>query len=63
MLAQWTGEVKGILHTHQINDKQLAERIGWNKKYLSAVLNCKRNPKGAEQKVKTALNEIINNSV
>lgn len=59
MLAQWTGDVVGIMHTHKITAKQLAERLSWNDKYLSSVLNGKREPKDAEAKVRAALDELI----
>ena len=59
MPEEWTGEVIGIMHNNKISYKQLAEKLHWHEKYLSAVLNSKRNPSGAEQKVKTALKEIL----
>lgn len=59
MIAQWTGDVIGKMHTYGITAKQLAAEIGWNVKYLSQVLNCRVCPKGAEEKVKGALDRII----
>lgn len=58
MLAQWTGEVVGDMHIHQISFKALAKELGWHEKYLSGVMNCHRNPHGAEQKVRDALARI-----
>ncbi len=58
MPAQWTANVVGEMHLNGITGKQLAERIGWNPKYLSQVLNGHENPKGAEAKVRKALDDI-----
>jgi len=58
MLAQWTGDVVGDMHTYQISFKELSSEIGWNEKYLSVVLNGHKTPKGAEQKVRDALEKI-----
>lgn len=59
MPAQWTAEVVGKMHLHKITAVQLAEKIGWHPKYLSAVLNGKREPKHAEVIVKSAMKKII----
>ncbi|WP_419169816.1 hypothetical protein [Negativibacillus massiliensis] len=60
MPAQWTADVIGKMHLYKITSVKLAEKIGWNPKYLSAVLNGKREPKNAEDVVKTAIQKIIN---
>lgn len=59
MIAQWTGDVVGQMHNSGVSAKQLAAEIGWNEKYLSQVLNCRVSPKGAEGKVRAALDRII----
>lgn len=59
MPAQWTAEVVGKMHLHKITAVQLAEKIGWHPKYLSMVLNGKREPKRAEVIVKSAVEEMI----
>ena len=58
MLAQWTADVIGEMHLFGITAKQLAEKIGWHPKYLSQVLNGHVSPKGAEEKVRTALDAL-----
>lgn len=60
MPAQWTGDVIRDMHLKKVRAKRLAAEIGWNPKYLSQVLNGHENPKGAEEKVKAALNAICN---
>lgn len=59
MPAQWTAEVISKLHLNNITRKQLAEHLGLNSKYVLAVLNGKRSPKGAQEKFNNAVNEII----
>lgn len=59
MLAQWTGEVVGKMHVHKITAIELSEKLGCNPKYLSAVLNGKRQPKDAESRFNAALEQII----
>lgn len=59
MLAQWTGAVKGEMHVAGVTMRSLAEEIGWHEKYLSAVLNGHRSPKGAEARVREGLNRCI----
>lgn len=54
MPAQWTGKLLGEMHLKGVTAKQLAEEVGWNPKYLSAVLNGRRNPKNAEQELRAA---------
>lgn len=58
MVAQWTAEIIGEMHLKHVTAKQLAEAVGWNPKYLSVVLNGHKTPKGAEEKLRKALNEI-----
>lgn len=59
MPEKWTGDVVGAMHVAGITAKQLAHKMGVNEKYLSAVLNSKKNPKGAEDKCKAALSELL----
>lgn len=63
MLAQWTGEVVGTMHIYGITAKQLADKIEWTDKYLSMILNGKREPKGAEKIIKDALRELIEEQI
>jgi len=55
MPAQWTGEIIGEMHIHGITGKQLAAEANINEKYLSAILNGHREPKGAEERLRAAL--------
>lgn len=59
MPAQWTGEIIGKMHLHKVTGIELADALKWHPKYLSAVLNGRKTPKDAEQKVCTALDALI----
>ena len=63
MRELWTGEIVGKMHVNCISYKTLADELGWNVKYLSAVLNGHRKPKGSEEKVKDALSKIISKNL
>lgn len=55
MVAQWTTEVVGQMHTYGITRKDLAEAVDMNPKYIGMILNGKRNPKNGEAVVRFAL--------
>ena len=57
--APWTGEIIGKLHIHEIKQKDFAKKLGMHDKYVCGVLNGHYAPKNAEQKFRTALNELI----
>ena len=59
MPAQWTAEIIGKMHLNSVSHKKLAEVVGWHPKYLSAVLNGKKSPAGAEGKLRAALASIL----
>lgn len=61
MPAQWTADVIGEMHLNGVTGKALAAEIGWNPKYLSQVLNGHETPKGAEMKVRSALERLLSN--
>lgn len=49
----------GLMHTHKISFQQLAKKLGVTNRYVSMVLNGHRDPAGAEEKFRAALNELI----
>lgn len=59
MLAQWTADIIGEMHINHITSKSLSERLGYHPKYVSAILNGKREPKNAESRFREALSVII----
>ena len=59
MPAQWTGEVIGKMHIHRIKVNELAEYLGYHPKYVSSILNGKKNPKHAELIFTAAVDRMI----
>lgn len=58
MPAQWTGEVVGQMHVAGISNKLLAAHLGYSPEYVSMVLNGKREPPGAEERFRQAVEEL-----
>ena len=58
-MPEWTGEIVGAMHVNKITAKQLADEIGWDAKYLSAILNGHRTPVNAEKQVRAALARLL----
>lgn len=62
MLEKWTGDVIACMHIHQITYDELASKLGTTKGYISMILNGVRKPKGIEEKITNALDELISES-
>lgn len=58
MPAQWTGEVVGRMHIYRITNRMLANRLGCTESWVSTVLNGGREPKGAEERFRQAVEEL-----
>ena len=59
MPAKWTADLIGDMHLAGVTATQLAAEVGWHEKYLSAVMNGHREPKGAEAALRGALGRLI----
>ena len=59
MPAQWTADLIGEMHLAKVSKRQLAEHLGVTPEYVSMVLNGHREPAGAAQRLRDALNQII----
>lgn len=59
MPAQWTGSIVGEMHLYGIKVIELAAEANLNPKYLSTVLNSADTPKGAQEKITSALHRLI----
>lgn len=59
MPEEWTGDLIGKMHNAGVTYDDLAAEIGCGKSYLSMVLNGKRNPKGAKEKLTAAFDRVI----
>lgn len=59
MPAQWTADVIGEMHLQKVSIKRLAAEAGVTPEYASMVLHGHREPEGAEERFREALNRII----
>lgn len=59
MPAQWTADIIGKMHMYRIAKKQLAGNLGMTPEYISMILNGHREPPGAEERFRRALDELI----
>jgi plasmid maintenance system antidote protein VapI len=59
MLAQWIGDFVGRMHRYRVTITQLAQEMDVTREYLSAILNGHREPKGIEQRMNDALDNLI----
>ena len=57
--AEWTGELVGKMHTHEVTLEELATECGWVKGYVSMILNGQRSPAGAKEKLYEAFEAIV----
>lgn len=59
MPKEWTGDLVGLMHNNRITFSQLADKLGVTNRYVSMVLNGHREPAGAEERFRTAVNELV----
>lgn len=59
MSKKWTGDLVGLMHDNKITQNQLAEKLGLTYQYVSMVLSGNREPNGAEERFRAALDTLI----
>lgn len=59
MPKDWTGELVGLMHCHRITGGALAKELGVTNRYVSMILNGHRNPEGAEERFRAAIEKLI----
>lgn len=59
MIEKWTGKLVGRMHNERIRVEDLAKELGCTKGYVSMILNGKRTPPNARQKLEQAVESII----
>lgn len=59
MPAQWTGVLVGEIHNAGFTIKQVAEEARMNPKYVSTVLNDDAEAPKAQEKLRAALDRLI----
>lgn len=59
MPEKWTGILIGRMHNEHITRIQLADKLGVKKAYISMILNGKRNPPNAKERLNAAVDELL----
>lgn len=59
MVEKWTGRLVGKMHNERITYDELAEELGVSKPYVGMILNGKRNPPGAKERLEQAVDAIV----
>ncbi len=59
MPKEWTGNLVGLMHNNGISFSELAGELGVTNRYVSAILNSHKEPAGAEERLRNAVNRII----
>lgn len=59
MPEKWTGELVGKMHNARVTMQELGQELGVGKPYISMILNGRRNPPGAKERLEQALDAII----
>lgn len=59
-MAVWIDKVIVKMHRHKITQKEIADKYGCNREFMNRILNgAVAVPKGAKEKIETAIDEII----
>lgn len=59
MPEKWTGDLVGRMHNENVTLEDLAIQMGVTKGYISQILNCKRTPANAKERLNTAFTDIL----
>lgn len=59
MPEEWTGDIVKKMHMNQITNEEIGMELGYSKSYVGMILNGKRKPAGAQEKMERAVDDII----
>lgn len=59
MKANWTGDLIGKMHVQEVTYDELAEELGVGKSYVSMILNGRRNPPEAKERLQAAFDRVL----
>ena len=59
MPNEWTGALIGRMHNARVTRDELAAELGYKKAYVSLILNGKRTPKDAQNRLEAAFERIL----
>ena len=58
-MEQWIADVVGKMHINKITQSQLAGKMGVTNDYIWMILNGKKSPKNAENRINSAIDQIL----
>lgn len=58
-METWTGELIGKMHNEHVTYQELADALGVQKSYISMILNCKKQPKNAKERLNEAFELVL----
>lgn len=58
-METWTGELIGRMHNEHVTYQELADALGVQKSYISMILNCRKRPKNAKERLNEAFEFIL----
>ena len=59
MNLSWQAEIWALMKDNGVSRSDLARAAGYTPEYVSMVLNQRRNPAGAENKFRAALQKLL----
>ena len=59
MPEKWTGRLIGQMHNNGVYNVDIAKELGVSKSYVGMILNGKRNPCGARERLEAAYKSIL----
>ena len=59
-MEKWIGEAVAKMHLYKIKQEEVARRVGVRREHINKILSGNIRPKNAEQRIVTAIDEIIN---
>ncbi len=55
----WIAEAVGTMHINRITQSMVADKMGVTSRYVNMILTGAKSPKGAREKIESAIDEII----
>lgn len=59
MPEKWTGNLIGQMHCNNVTLEDLANEMGCTKAYISMILNCRRKPPKARERLEEAFKSVL----
>lgn len=59
MKPNWTGDLISKMHVHEVTYEELARELGVGKPYVGMILNGRRNPPDAKERLQAAFERVL----